>query len=80
MTKFRVAIIRTETQSFIIEAQNSSEAIEKISDAWDNGELELDDPDTSDTDFSLIGRAEKNAKYETLSALWLCSCSSGKRL
>lgn len=62
MPKFRVAIIRTETQSFIIEAQNSSEAIEKISDAWDNGELELDDPDTSDTDFSLIGRAEKNAR------------------
>ena len=62
MHKFRVAIIRTETQSFIIEAQNSSEAIEKISDAWDNGELELDDPDTSDTDFSLIGRADEKAK------------------
>ena len=62
MPKFRVAIIRTETQSFIVEAQNSTEAIEKISDAWDNGELELDDPDTSDTDFSLIGRADEKAK------------------
>ena len=62
MPKFKVAIIRTETQSFIVEAQNSSEAIEKISYAWDNGELELDDPDTSDTDFSLIGRADEKAK------------------
>ena len=62
MPKFSVAIIRTEAQSFIVEAQNSTEAIEKISDAWDNGELELDDPDTSDTDFSLIGRAEENVR------------------
>lgn len=62
MPKFRVAIIRTEKQSFIVEALNNSEAIEKISDAWDNGELELDDPDTSDTDFSLIGRADENVR------------------
>ena len=62
MAKFKVAIIHTEAQAFIVEALNSSEAIEKISDAWDNGEIELDDPDTSDTDFSLIGRAEKNAR------------------
>ena len=62
MPKFSVAIIRTETQSFIVEAENSSEAIEKISDAWNNGTIELDDPDTSDTDFSIIGRAEENAR------------------
>ena len=62
MPKFRVAIIRTETQSFIVEAQNNSEAIEKISYAWDNGEAELDNLDTSDTDFSLIGRADENAR------------------
>ena len=62
MPKFRVAIIRTETQVFIVEAQNSTEAIEKISDAWDNGEAELDNLDTSDTDFSLIGRADEKAK------------------
>ena len=62
MPKFRVAIIRTEAQSFIVEAQNSTEAIEKISYAWDNGDIELDNPDTSDTDFSLIGRAEENAR------------------
>ena len=62
MAKFRVAIIRTETQVFIVEAQNSTEAIEKISDAWDNGEAELDNLDTSDTDFSLIGRADEKAK------------------
>ena len=62
MPKFSVAIIRTETQVFIVEAQNSTEAIEKISDAWDNGEAELDNLDTSDTDFSLIGRADEKAK------------------
>ena len=62
MAKFKVAIIHTEAQAFIVEALNSSEAIEKISDAWDYGEIELDDPDTSDTDFSLIGRADEKAK------------------
>ena len=62
MPKFSVAIIRTETQSFIVEAQNSSEAIEKTSDAWDNGDIELDNPDTSDTDFSIIGRTDENAR------------------
>lgn len=62
MAKFRIAIIHTEAQAFIVEAQNSSEAVEKISDAWDNGDVELDDPDTSDTDFFLIGRAEEKAR------------------
>ena len=62
MPKFRVAIIRTETRSFIVEAENSTEAIEKISDAWDNGDIELDNPYTSDTDFSIIGRADENAR------------------
>ena len=62
MAKFRVAIIRTETQVFTIEAQNNSEAVEKISDAWDEGVIELVDPDTCDTDFSLIGRAGENAR------------------
>ena len=62
MPKFRVAIIRTETQSFIVETENCSEAVEKVSDAWNNGEIELDNPDVSDTDFSLIGRADENAR------------------
>ena len=62
MAKFRVAIIRTETQSFFVEAQKNTKAIEKISYAWDNGDIELDNPDTSDTNFSLIGRADENAR------------------
>ena len=62
MHKFSVATIRTEIQVFTVEAQNSTEAIEKISDAWDNGNIEIDNPDTSDTDFSLIGRADENAR------------------
>lgn len=62
MPKFRVAIIRTETQVFTVEAENSSEAIEKISDAWDEGMIELVDPDTCDTDFSFIGRADEKVK------------------
>ena len=62
MAKFSVAIIRTETQVFTVEAENSSEAIEKISDAWDEGMIELVDPDTCDTDFSLIGRADEKVR------------------
>ena len=60
--KFKVAIIRTETQSFFVEAENSSEAVDILSDAWDNSTIELNNPDTSDTDFSLIGRADDNAR------------------
>lgn len=58
MSKFKVAITRTESQVFTIEAQDSTEAVEKISDAWDDGRIELDNPEITDTDFSLIGRAE----------------------
>ncbi len=57
MTKFKVAITRTETQVFIVEAHNSAEAVERISNAWDEGRIELDSPEVCDTDFSLIGRA-----------------------
>ena len=60
--KFKVAIIRTETQSFFVEADDGSEAVDKVSSAWDNGTIELNNPDTSDTDFSLIGRADDNAR------------------
>ncbi len=58
MAKFRVAITRTESQVFTIEAQDSTEAVERISDAWDEGRIELDNPELCDTDFSLIGRAK----------------------
>ncbi len=58
MAKFRVAIIRTEMQVFTVEAQDSAEAVERISEAWDEGRIELDNPELCDTDFSLIGRAE----------------------
>ena len=57
MAKFKVAITRTETQVFTIEADNSAEAVERISEAWDEGRIELDSPELCDTDFSLIGRA-----------------------
>lgn len=62
MAKFRVAIIHTETQAFIVEAENGAEAVDILSDAWDKGTIELDNPDTSDTDFSLIGRSDDNAR------------------
>lgn len=62
MAKFRVAIYRTEAQAFIVEAENSSEAVDIISDAWDNGKIELDNPDQSDTNFVLINRAEDNER------------------
>ena len=58
MTKFIVAITRTETQVFTIEADNSAEAVEKISDAWNEGCIELDNPELCDTDFSFIRRSE----------------------
>lgn len=62
MAKFRIAIIHTEAQAFIVEALNSSEAVDKLSDAWDKGEIELDNPDNCDTDFFLIGRAEEKVR------------------
>lgn len=62
MAKFRVAITLVSSGVFIVEAQNGAEAIEKISDAWDNSLIEIDEPDMSDADFSLIGRADDNAR------------------
>ena len=62
MAKFKVAITRTETQVFTVEAHDSAEAVEKVSDAWDEGLIELDDPDTCDTDFSLIRRADEKVR------------------
>ncbi len=59
MAKFKVAITRTEAQVFTVEAHNSTEAVEKISDAWDYGRIEMDNPELCDTDFSFIGRAEE---------------------
>ncbi|MBR0279802.1 MAG: hypothetical protein IJQ75_07485 [Synergistaceae bacterium] len=58
MAKFKVAITRTESQIFTVEANNSAEAIEKISDAWNEGCIEMDNPEITDTDFSFIGRSE----------------------
>ena len=58
MAKFKVAITRTETQVFTVDAQDSAEAVERISEAWNEGRIELDNPELCDTDFSLIGRAE----------------------
>lgn len=58
MAKFKVAITRTETQVFTVEAHDSAEAVEKVSDAWDEGRIELDSPEVCDTDFSFIGRSE----------------------
>ncbi len=46
------------SQVFAVEADDSAEAIERISDAWDNGRIELDNPELCDTDFSLLGRVE----------------------
>ena len=62
MAKFRIAIYRTEAQTFIVEADNRAKAIEKISDAWDNSIIELDNPDMSEADFSLIGYADDNTR------------------
>ncbi len=58
MAKFKVAITRTETQVFTVEAHDSAETVEKVSDAWDDGRIELDNPELCDTDFSFIGRSE----------------------
>lgn len=62
MPKFRVAIFHNSSQVFIVEADNRASAIEKISDDWDNGEIELDNPDICDADFSIIGCADDNVR------------------
>ena len=62
MPNFRVAIFKTSSQIFIVEADNRAKAIKKISDAWDNGIIDLDNPDISEADFSLIGYADENAR------------------
>ncbi len=60
--KFRIAIFQTSSQKFIVEADNSAKAIEMISDAWDNGIIELDNPDISEAEFLLIGYADEKTR------------------
>ena len=60
--KFLIAIFQTSSQKFIVEAENRAKALEKISDALDNGIIELDNPDISEAEFSLIGYADDNTR------------------
>ena len=61
MPNFKVAVILNSSQVFIVKADNPVQAIEKISDAWDNNKIELDNPDYPEADFSLIGNASDDA-------------------
>ena len=60
--KFLIAIFQTSSQKFIVEAENRAKALEKISDALDNGIIELDNPDISEAEFLLIGYADDNMR------------------
>ena len=42
------------SQVFVVEASDSIEAIDKVSEAWDKGELELCNPEISEADFAVI--------------------------
>lgn len=61
MPNFKVAVILNLSQVFIVKADNPEQAIEKISDAWDNNKIELDNPDYSEADFSFISNARDDA-------------------
>ena len=55
MSKYKVAVMLNTSQVFVVEADDRAEAIEKISDEWDKGNLELCDPEISEADFSIVG-------------------------
>lgn len=57
MPQFNVAVIVNSSQVFTVEADNPEHAIDKISYAWDNSLISLDNPDSSEADFAVIGIA-----------------------
>ena len=57
MPKFKIAVIVNSSQVFIIQADDPELAVEKISDAWDNSLISLDNPDSSEADFAFISPA-----------------------
>ena len=58
MPNFKVAVIVNSSQVFIVEADDPEHAVEKISYAWDNSLISLDNPDTSEADFAFIAPAD----------------------
>lgn len=57
MPKFKVAVIVNSSQVFTVEADDPELAVEKISHAWDNSLISIDNPDSSEADFAVIGLA-----------------------
>ena len=54
MTTFKVAVSQNLSQVFTVEADNAEQAINKISEAFENGVITLNAPDFCETDFIVI--------------------------
>ena len=54
MTKFKVAITQNLSQVFTVDAHNAEQAVNKISEAFENGVITLNAPDFYETDFIVI--------------------------
>ena len=54
MTKFKIAVSQILSQIFTVDADDAEEAINKISEAFENGFITLDAPDLCETDFIIV--------------------------
>ena len=54
MTKFKVAVTQNLSQVFTFEAHNKEQAVNKISEAFENEIITLNAPDFYETDFIVI--------------------------
>lgn len=59
MTKFKVEITETLQYQEIIEADNESEAIDKLKDKYKNETIVLDDANHVNTEFAVIEKIKK---------------------
>lgn len=54
MKNFKIAITQNLSQVFTVEADNEEQAINKISDMFDNEIITLNAPDFCETDFIIV--------------------------
>ncbi len=54
MTNFKIAVTQNLSQVFTVDAHNTEQAVNKISEAFENGVITINAPDFCETDFIVI--------------------------
>ncbi len=56
--KFKVAVTELLRKVVVVEAKDETEAHQRVSDAWQNGEYTLDERDFDGAEFHVLGESD----------------------